>query len=141
MWKALSLEPSFCYISETIYNNDKANIMTSIKNDLKYLCAFLNSKIFQFLFKQIGINMGSGYEYKIQFLEKIPVPPITPSNEPIVRQIESLVDKILSLTQSDDYMQNPAKQAQVKEYERQIDRMVYKLYGLTEEEIKIVEGE
>jgi len=31
-------------------------------------------------------------------------------------------------------------QAKVKEYERQIDQMVYKLYGLTEEEIKIVEG-
>lgn len=31
------------------------------------------------------------------------------------------------------------RQAKVKEYERQIDQMVYKLYGLTEEEIKIVE--
>ena len=40
-----------------------------------------------------------------------------------------------------DYLQNPDKQAQVKEYERQIDRMVYELYGLTNEEIKIVEGE
>ena len=40
-----------------------------------------------------------------------------------------------------DYLQNPAKQAQVKEYEKQIDRMVYELYGLTNEEIKIVEGE
>ena len=29
--------------------------------------------------------------------------------------------------------------ATVKEYERQIDQLVYKLYGLTEEEIKIVE--
>ena len=32
------------------------------------------------------------------------------------------------------------KIAKVKEYERRIDQMVYKLYGLTEEEIKIVEG-
>ena len=32
------------------------------------------------------------------------------------------------------------KQAKVKEYEQQIDQMVYKLYGLTKEEIKIVEG-
>ena len=35
----------------------------------------------------------------------------------------------------------PAKQAQVKEFERRIDRMVYDLYGLTKEEIQIVEGE
>jgi len=32
-----------------------------------------------------------------------------------------------------------SKQAKVKEYERQIDELIYKLYGLTEEEIKIVE--
>jgi len=32
------------------------------------------------------------------------------------------------------------KQAKVKEYEREIDQLAYKLYGLTEEEIKIVEG-
>ncbi|MFH1563496.1 MAG: hypothetical protein ABIF11_08825 [Nitrospirota bacterium] len=33
----------------------------------------------------------------------------------------------------------PQKQAQVKALEREIDRMVYKLYGLTKEEIAIVE--
>lgn len=38
-----------------------------------------------------------------------------------------------------DYMQSEAKQKKVKKYEHQIDEMVYKLYGLTDEEIKIVE--
>ncbi|MCD6540214.1 MAG: hypothetical protein J7K37_05920 [Candidatus Omnitrophica bacterium] len=51
----------------------------------------------------------------------------------------SYINKILSLTQSEDYLENPQKQAKVKEYERQIDELVYKLYGLTDEEIKIVE--
>jgi hypothetical protein len=51
------------------------------------------------------------------------------------------VNEILFITKDDDYLQNPAKQAQVKQYEKQIDRMVYELYGLTDEEIKIVEGE
>jgi len=39
-----------------------------------------------------------------------------------------------------DYLENPQKQAKVKELERQIDQMVYKLYGLTEEEIRTVKG-
>ena len=52
-----------------------------------------------------------------------------------------LVDKIISLTQSDNYLQTPTKKAKVKEYEKEIDQMVYTLYGLTPEEIKIVEGE
>lgn len=46
--------------------------------------------------------------------------------------------QILSLTQSPDYLANPQKQAKVKELEREIDQLVYKLYNLTEEEIKII---
>ncbi|MGA8848201.1 MAG: hypothetical protein WB564_00025 [Dehalococcoidia bacterium] len=38
------------------------------------------------------------------------------------------------------YLSNPAKQARIKELERQIDQMVYELYGLTPEEIAAVEG-
>jgi len=52
-----------------------------------------------------------------------------------------IVDKILSITKDNDYLQNPQKQSQVKALEREIDKMVYKLYELTYEEIKIVEGE
>ena len=52
----------------------------------------------------------------------------------------NLVDKILAITKAEDYLQNPAKQAQVQEYEKQIDHLVYQLYDLTPEEIKIVEN-
>jgi len=50
-----------------------------------------------------------------------------------------IVDKILSVTKSSDYLENPAKKEEVKEYEWQIDQLVYKLYDLTPEEIEIVE--
>jgi len=49
-------------------------------------------------------------------------------------------NKILAITKDDDYLENTAKQAKVREYEKQIDQFVYKLYGLTAEEIKIVEN-
>ena len=49
------------------------------------------------------------------------------------------VNQILLLSQSEDYLKNLQKQAKVKEYQRQIDQLVYKLYELTDEEIKIVE--
>jgi len=39
-----------------------------------------------------------------------------------------------------NYLQNEAKQAKVKELERQIDQMVYRLYDLTPDEIVVVEG-
>ena len=69
------------------------------------------------------------------------------NNTPIPRLSDSIknffiesVDKIFAIAKSEDYFNNPTKKAKVKEYERQIDQMVYKLYGLTEEEIKIVEN-
>jgi len=54
--------------------------------------------------------------------------------------LENMVKTIHSVTKDDDYLQNPTKQAQVKQYEKQIDQMVYKLYGLTDEKIKIIEN-
>ena len=51
------------------------------------------------------------------------------------------VNQILLLSQSEDYLKNLQKQAKVKEYQRQIDQLVYKLYKLTDEEIKIIEEE
>lgn len=41
---------------------------------------------------------------------------------------------------SADYLENRGKQSRVKEYERQVDQMVYELYGLTPEEIEVVDG-
>ena len=43
------------------------------------------------------------------------------------------------ITKPCDYLENTAKKEEVKEYEKQIDQMVYKLYELTSNEIKIVE--
>jgi hypothetical protein len=56
-------------------------------------------------------------------------------------EFDYIIKGIHSITKDADYLQNPSKQAQVKEYEKQIDQMVYDLYGLTKEEIKIVKGE
>jgi len=57
--------------------------------------------------------------------------------EPLIKS----VDKILTITKADDYLGNPKKQARVKALEREIDQLVYKVYGMIPEEIKIVEGE
>ena len=51
------------------------------------------------------------------------------------------INQIISLTQSPDFETSQEKQEKVKELEREIDQLVYKLYGLTEEEIKVIEGD
>lgn len=71
------------------------------------------------------------------YIGKLPVKDIDlKAQQPFI----TLVDQILSITKDDDYLTNPAKQARVKELEHQIDQMVYRLYGLTEAEIRIVAG-
>ena len=48
--------------------------------------------------------------------------------------------QILCITKDDDYLGNPDKQEKVKKLETEIAQLVYKLYELTPEEIKIIEG-
>ena len=73
------------------------------------------------------------------YIQQIPIP------ESILNDLTSqlpfitLVDRILAITKDEDYLQNSAKQAQVKALEREIDQLVYQLYDLTPEEITLVE--
>jgi adenine-specific DNA-methyltransferase len=133
VWKALGTEPAFAYVSGHIFINDKANMLTSRIGIEKFLTGFLNSKLFQWIFKSIGVGMGLGFEYKIQFMEKIPIPPLNPENQSLVSQIEALVDAILARKRGNPH-------ADTRDLERDIDQLVYRLYDLTPDEIRLVEG-
>nr|WP_051132428.1 hypothetical protein [Thermodesulfobacterium thermophilum] len=60
--------------------------------------------------------------------------------QPLADQIVQKVQEILTLTQSPDFETSQEKQQKVKELEKEIDQLVYKLYGLTEEEIRLIES-
>lgn len=101
--------------------------------DLKYLLGVLNS----FLMNRYYRAYYTDVNVKPTYLAQLPIPTKSIKTQ---KDISSVVDEILSLTHSEDYFENLSKQAKVKEYEHQIDQLVYKLYGLTEDEIAIVEG-
>ncbi len=109
----------------------------------KFLLSFLNSKLFEWFkrlkFVAYGDAEGGG-RCKLDYNKMINVPIAKISNsdqQPFV----TIVDHILAITKDDDYPQNPQKQAKVKALEGESDQMVYQLYDLTEEEIRIVKGE
>jgi len=138
VWAEIVREPSFTYDKNNFYCEATTFLMTG--KNLKYLIAILNSKPTTFFFKQFytGGGLGeSGYRYKKAFLEQLPIPKIFESEQ---QSFINLVDKILAITKDEDYLENPEKQAKVKEYEDQIDQLVYKLYNLTDEEIEIIEN-
>lgn len=104
-----------------------------------YLLALINSILFNWYhltkFYTARIPMGS-LKYPISFLKQLPIKSISACEQ---KPFIDLVDKIIAITKDSNYLQNPTKQAKVRDYERKIDQMVYKLYSLTDEEINIVE--
>ncbi len=105
--------------------------------DLLYLLALFNSKLLAFYYRNISLETERAMaQTDIETLESLPIKVISKDEQ---KPFVNLIDKILAITKDDDYLENPIKQAKVREYEKQIDQLVYNLYGLTPEEIKIVE--
>ncbi|WRB28711.1 class I SAM-dependent DNA methyltransferase [Helicobacter pylori] len=103
---------------------------------LRYLLGMLHSKLITFAFKTFyaGGGLGeSGYRYKKAFIERLPIPQITPKNQELADKIIALVDKILQSKEKDP-------KANTQELEKEIDALVYQLYHLTDEEIKTIEN-
>ena len=107
-----------------------------LKNDdyeqYLYFLGLLNSKLLDFVYKLIATPQAGGfYAYKTQFLKNVPIK-LLPKNQ--FARFCSLVRDILAITKD-----RQAKQKEFQTLERRIDQMVYELYGLSEEEIGIIE--
>lgn len=111
------------------YNGFDKYFLLGILNS-KFVTWYLNTK-----FKDKHLS-GGYLAINKSTIEKLPLQKPSKNIEEFVR---NNVLSILNITQSDDYLENQEKQSIVKEYEKQIDLMVYKLYDLTPEEIAEVE--
>ncbi|GAA9740175.1 class I SAM-dependent DNA methyltransferase [Helicobacter pylori] len=102
---------------------------------LRYLLGMLHSKLITFAFKTFyaGGGLGeSGYRYKKAFIERLPIPKITPENQELTHKITDRAKAILEAKEKDP-------KANTQKLEKEIDALVYQLYNLTDEEIKIIE--
>jgi type II restriction/modification system DNA methylase subunit YeeA len=128
VWGEISDKPKFAYDDKKYFAEATTFFMTGEK--LKFLLAILNSKISEWYFNLIGTTTGMGTnrwkKYKIELL------PIKEPSEFLEKEIERLVDEILK-------NQANKSQANTIDLENQIDQLVYQLYDLTDEEIKIIE--
>ncbi len=102
---------------------------------LRYLLGMLHSKLITFAFKTFyaGGGLGeSGYRYKKAFIERLPIPQITEKNQELADKITDGAKQILEAKEKDP-------KANTQKLEKEIDALVYQLYHLTDEEIKIIE--
>jgi hypothetical protein len=102
----------------------------------EYILALLNSKLFTFIYNKFFITNPEVFPYiKRRHLDQLLIKKLsTNEQEPFV----ALVKEAISLAgrREDDH----SKKEEIKKYEDQIDQLVYRLYGLTPEEISLVEG-
>ena len=148
----------FCYLDEHIYSNhstvivknwfelkneEYSTVATEIKSrdldrarrfNYKFLQATLNSKITKFYVSEL---LYDGVHFYPNHIKQLRIPIVSEAQQ---KKIVDVVENILNFIGDSREVLDGARQAKVKECERQIDQMVYELYGLTKEEIKIVEG-
>ncbi|GAA8515198.1 class I SAM-dependent DNA methyltransferase [Helicobacter pylori] len=95
----------------------------------KFLVGLLNSRLLDWLFRKTSTNN----HVNLYELETLPIPQITKSNQPTADKITDCAKAILEAKEKDP-------KANTQELEKEIDALVYQLYNLTDEEIKIIEN-
>ncbi|WP_424680443.1 Eco57I restriction-modification methylase domain-containing protein [Helicobacter pylori] len=129
----MAKEPCFVYEEKGFYAPAPANIITGDKTEIKYITALLNSKCIYFAMRKFYMGGGIEGELKTNNLEKIPIPKITSKNQELAHKITDGAKAILEIKEKDP-------KANTQELEKEIDDLVYQLYNLTDEEIKIIEN-
>ena len=113
---------SFASVNNIVLKDD-------FKNLYKYFLALLNSNVLNWYYAN---NFSNNSELTVNisktYLEKLPIPNTTPMQQPII----ALVDKILAAKKADP-------QADTGAWEAEIDFLIYKLYGLSYDEVLVVD--
>ena len=128
-WIELVENGRFTYDDTGIYGEATTFMLTG--EGIKFLCAVLNARLTHWFLQKTAPTSGLGtLRWKKVYVETIPIPKIsTAEQRPFIR----LVNDILAAKRADPT-------ADTASLEAEIDQLVYRLYGLTDEEIAIVKG-
>ncbi len=126
--------------TEQYYSLDTVNMLYSLKSgyEFEYILALLNSKLINFWY---GAQF-KGLHVKLNELRQTPIKPVDKNRQ---EKIKGIVIKILNLNKTLNEFgdKNTSETAKIKEdivrAEKEVDKLVYKIYGITEEEKKIIE--
>ena len=122
-------------------------VLVSPEFNREYILGLLNSKLLEWFLHQTATSMRGGwYSYESRFITSLPIRAIDFSNPAEKSQHEKMVALVSQMLELHKSKAGAKTQAEMDIYERQIksvdeaiDGLVYELYGLSEEEISIVE--
>ena len=144
LWPGISASiASFTIDYNQYYGNDNNQLIVTAE---KYLLGILNSSLSRFQLQNICDKVQGGfYRLKIVYISKLAIKsPSNPSETSLHTAIITNVDLMLQLNKDLEAATLPDQKDQIKvrigHTDDKINRMVYQLYGLTEEEKKIVEN-
>jgi hypothetical protein len=130
IWGLTADKWAFAYDNKKHYLPSNGYILTSKEIPIKYLLALVNSNLLKYYFGFIGVmTAGGAYTLKHGTIQALPVK-IVRDCKPFIK----LVDEILTTKAADH-------KADISALERQIDHLVYRLYNLTYDEVKMIEPE
>ena len=150
---SLSNRSNFAIGRETLFVTGTAGVTSivprdGIEEDIRYLLGVLNSQLLSFY--AIGhspIFSGAYYKFSAPYLKRLPIRRIDfsiaadkTSHDRIVRLADSMLELHQQLAAAKSEAHRTTIQRQIYATDAEIDRLVYDLYGLTTEEIAIVEG-
>ena len=126
VWGNLATSPQFAIASSGFYICAPANLIVS-EHEKYFLLAILNSQITQYIVSQnAAVRQGGFLEFKPMYVSQIPIATATKAEQ---KAIETLVQKCLE-----------AKGQNVGQWEQEIDEIVARLYGLSDEDMQIIRG-
>ena len=127
IWGNLALSAQFAWAEEGYFINAPSSMIVPGN---KYLLAVLNSKLADWYIRQLGVTRNGGYfEYKPMFIEQLPVPMIDEDAQvPYIRLVDKILEEKRALNDT-QFLEN------------EINRLVYALYHLSEEEILYIEAQ
>lgn len=134
--------PVFSYVDFDSYVSATFYVIKPSDINLKYLTAILNSKLIAFWLKHKGKMQGSNYQIDKEPLLNIPIN--NTEDKAKHDKLATLVDKMLELNKKITTVNSPHEKEiikrQIEAFDSEIDKLVYSLYNLTDNEIKVVEG-
>ena len=140
--------PSFALDkSHHFYKTGYGIILNDTRYSPKYILGLLNTRLLYKYLTMIGTQLRGGYvRFWSKYIEKLPIRTIDfddPADVALHDKMVALVDKMLGWHKQLPGLTGEARriaQSQIERTDREIDELVYALYGLSEDEVGVVEG-
>ena len=134
-------EPCFTYTDFDCYVSQSYNVIKTTRFNLKFLTALLNSNVIKFWLRHKGKMQGDNFQVDKEPLLAIPLVLVSAEEQaPLISLADQMLETQGRLQQAPSDEDKNILEKRVAIIDKQIDQAVYQLYGLMEEEVKIVEG-